>query len=203
MGQAIDVDIFCVDRSSRRADVITLVSVGRIAPVKNTQMLIDMTQQLLGEDYDVQLVLVGGPGSAKEIIYEKELQEYVKNHHLEKHVHFAGGLAHGEITPYLQSAHVFVSGSQTGSLDKAILEAMACGTPVVACNDSFCDIAAQAQYPKLLFDGTFDDLLKKMKGLLNKHQHERDVMGERLREIVVREHALVPFMDRLIEHLYG
>lgn len=46
-------------------------------------------------------------------------------------VYLVGAVANRNIIPFLQEADLFVNTSHTGSLDKAIVEAMACGLPIL------------------------------------------------------------------------
>ena len=52
-------------------------------------------------------------------------------------VRFVPGLPHAEIVPTYQHATLFATASATGSLDKAALEAAACGLPPIVCNPAF------------------------------------------------------------------
>ena len=65
------------------------------------------------------------------------LKKLVDDLSLNEKVSVLGEMGNEQILSYLQKADVFLNCSLTGSLDKAILEAMACGLMVFSCNDSF------------------------------------------------------------------
>ena len=82
----------------------------------------------------------------------------------------------------------------TGSLDKAVLEAMASGIPVVTCNEAFFPLLAE--YKELLLYQKRDaqTLAKKIRKVFELSQNERLVIGEKLRRLIIEQHGL----ERLI-----
>ncbi|MGZ7171686.1 MAG: glycosyltransferase family 4 protein, partial [Halobacteriota archaeon] len=75
---------------------------------------------------DVKFVLVGDGH------LEKEIRRYVADHHLGSSVTLTGWVPHQELPDYLQASKLLVLPSYTEGLPHAVLEAMACGTPVLA-----------------------------------------------------------------------
>src|SRR3990167_2938940 len=69
----------------------------------------------------------------------KHLEHLINQHHLNDRVTIRP-IMHDDLPPLLRSAAAFVHASQTG-LDKAILEALACGCTVVTCSDNVPDDA--------------------------------------------------------------
>ena len=61
-------------------------------------------------------------------------------------------VANKNIVSFLQNADLFVNMGQTGSLDKAMVEAMACGLPILTCNEALEEVLEDYQeelmYPK-------------------------------------------------------
>ena len=104
---------------------------GRISPTKGHHVVVDAVRRLRESGIHVRLVVIGAPVTKEEFVYEKLLKEKSRDF-----AEFVGPIAHADIVPYFQRADVFVNASQTESLDKTILEAMSCGTPVVSSNDS-------------------------------------------------------------------
>jgi glycosyltransferase involved in cell wall biosynthesis len=62
---------------------------------------------------------------------ENEIKEKVRNCNLSSYVYFAGNIANEELPKYLNSADVYVSCSLSDGTSVSLLEAMACGLPVV------------------------------------------------------------------------
>lgn len=76
-----------------------------------------------------QLVLVGGGDQPD---YAAEVHDAVHSLGLGKRVHFVGYLSHAEIVPVYSGADVFVYPSLFETFGLTLLEAMACGVPIVS-----------------------------------------------------------------------
>jgi glycosyltransferase involved in cell wall biosynthesis len=103
---------------------LRVLYVGRLAPEKNLAFLLRELQPLLGMRGDVELVLVGdGPS-------RHELAAWAGDG-----VRFLGEL-HGEaLATAYASADLFVFPSTTDTFGNVVLEAQACGLPVVVTNE--------------------------------------------------------------------
>jgi glycosyltransferase involved in cell wall biosynthesis len=62
---------------------------------------------------------------------ENEMIETARNYGISSHVYFAGNVANEELPRFLNSADIYVSGSLYDGTSVSLLEAMACGLPVV------------------------------------------------------------------------
>ncbi len=103
-----------------------ILYVGNLKAEKGLSELIS-AYALLGRK-DVQLVLIGeGP-------YETTLRNKVQSHGIEDRVHFLGGLLQDKIADWLNRATLFCLPSYNEGLPNVVLEALACGVPVVATN---------------------------------------------------------------------
>ncbi|HRJ52964.1 MAG TPA: glycosyltransferase [Candidatus Thiothrix moscowensis] len=104
-----------------------LLFVGRVAFEKNIGFLLDMMLHLREQLPDVLLVIAGeGPA-------EKTLHQQVQRAGLAEQVLFVGYLRRdGELQACYKAADVFVFASRTETQGLVLLEAMACGTPVVS-----------------------------------------------------------------------
>ena len=127
-GHGIDVDRFSPQSTVKDIDLIT---VGRITESKNLLTLIDVLKELRSEN-QVTLSIIGISVTEEEIQYKKKLEIHIDNLGLKESVKFLGKIPQVELPQYLNRAKIFVTVAQNGSLDKAVLEAMACGLPVVS-----------------------------------------------------------------------
>jgi glycosyltransferase involved in cell wall biosynthesis len=104
-----------------------MLFVGRVAFEKNIGFLLEVTAKLREHIPDI-LFLIAGEGPA-----EKGLQAQVKRNGLEHNVRFVGYLSRdGGLQACYKAADVFVFASRTETQGLVLLEAMACGTPVVS-----------------------------------------------------------------------
>lgn len=134
-GHGIDTGLFKPD-PSRKLPGLRLLSVGRIAPIKNYEILVRAAGILRDEGGDFSVTMVGEPALAQDVEYEKRLKNMIDGLGLTPYFKFVGKVNNEDLVPYYQSHSIFVHLSRTGSLDKVILEAMACNMSVVSCNDA-------------------------------------------------------------------
>ena len=103
-----------------------IIYVGRLEPVKGVEYLIMAMKLIHNEMPSVQLVLVGDGNERDRLeTLSSELDIY-------KSVEFVGKIPHEDVQAYLQDADVFVLPSLSEGFPNVLLEAMACGLPIVA-----------------------------------------------------------------------
>jgi len=129
VGQGIDTTIFVP--KSTCAD-FALITVGRITKAKNLHTLIRILASVRKIRSDVTLTFVGNIGNSDDQEYLNVLQAEAIQLGVDNSIIWHGGVKQTELPALLARAQVFVTTAQNGSLDKAILEAMAVGLPVVS-----------------------------------------------------------------------
>ncbi|HMK33911.1 MAG TPA: glycosyltransferase family 4 protein [Desulfomonilaceae bacterium] len=117
----VDTDVFRPGISTR--DEKTLLFVGRISPEKNLQSLLEAILPL-----QVNLILIG------EGRLRSELQ--TRFGALDGRVTWEGNVPNAQLPHYMNEATAFVLPSLYEGHPKALLEAMACGTPVLGADSS-------------------------------------------------------------------
>lgn len=115
MGHGIDTDFFSPDPSVARGSV--LLSVGRLMQSKR---------------HDLAIRAAAGEGKVLHVVGEgperRRLEELARE--LGARVRFLGGLNQTQLRDEYRTAERLIHRSETGSLDKVVLEAIACGLPV-------------------------------------------------------------------------
>ncbi len=106
-----------------------VLHVGTLQPRKNISVLIEAMARL--EDPEVKLVLVGGKGWLYDDIFRQ-----VQTLGLIERVIFTGYVPDDELPLWYNAAELLVFPSLYEGFGLPILEAMACGTPVIASNSS-------------------------------------------------------------------
>ena len=120
MGHGIDTDFFSPDQTVSRGDC--LLSVGRLMPSKRHDLAIRIAAK---ENKELR---IAGEGPER-----KNLELLARS--LGVRVQFLGGISQSQLRDEYRKATYLIHTSETGSLDKVVLEALACGLPVRT-NDS-------------------------------------------------------------------
>ncbi|MBI2170425.1 MAG: glycosyltransferase [Chloroflexi bacterium] len=130
----VDLDLFHPGSQRAARDQLglnrhhTILYVGRLDPIKGLEVLMHTLPQL-ETCKDVQLLVVGGSQEDAEYQRLKQLSSQLG---LAERIEFLGSQQHESLPSYYQAADVCVVPSYYESFGLVALEAMACGTPVVA-----------------------------------------------------------------------
>lgn len=126
----VDRTVFCADKTVRESmrnafgfgpDNTVFISAARLEPVKNLILAVQALRNVLRENPQARLVLVG-EGTEKAL-----LENFIRQNQLEEKVFLAG--RRNNIADFLNMADVFVLPSLEESLPLALLEALAVGLP--------------------------------------------------------------------------
>lgn len=193
VGQAINTDMFREVRSQKakvKSETLRMVSIGRISPVKHYETLIAacaMLTDILPMPWT--FTIIGGPLTPGDRVYAEKLRSLVRDKGLEDRIYFAGERSFGEIPALLREHDMFLNASRTGSLDKAVLEAMACGLTAITSNEGYRTILPPEYFVTPARPEIFAEYIAA------RAAEERPNMS--LRAIVVRDHALAGTIDRM------
>ncbi|MFK7919090.1 MAG: glycosyltransferase [Ilumatobacter sp.] len=110
-----------------------VVFVGRIQPLKGPDVAIRALARLREFGHsDAQLLIVGGSSGRDGDIETERAQDLVDELGLHDHIQFVAPQPHHILSTYYRAADVVIVPSRSESFGLVALEAMACGTPVVA-----------------------------------------------------------------------
>ncbi|MDP2909976.1 MAG: glycosyltransferase family 4 protein [bacterium] len=201
IGQGIDAEFFKPVEREKRSE-FKIISVGRISPAKDYETLIKAIQFIIDEtDERPQIDIAGDIAVPEDKAYLEKLKSIVSGQKMDKIIEFRGSIPHAEIVGFLQSADLFVNMSHTGSLDKAVLEAMSCGLLILTCNEAFENALGEYRdilmYPK----NNFYELAKKIEAVMKMNINERRRISHDLRMIVVNNHSLRHFVEQILNYL--
>lgn len=197
VGQGIDTDSFVPAASIPERSELTLISVGRISPVKDQETALEAAKILKDSGFDAKLRLVGAPVIGEQDGYLQSLKQLTSTLGIQDRVEWLGAVSQEDLPALLNSADVFVSTGLTGSLDKAALEAMACGLPVITCNESVR--SALGPYGETLWFEKRDPeaLAACVRNLAAMDSATRHALGSAVREIVVRGHGISDLITKI------
>ncbi|MBI4086503.1 glycosyltransferase [Candidatus Kaiserbacteria bacterium] len=194
VGQGIDTKRFTRRASGYRSELIRIFYAGRISPVKHCEVLITAAGILNARGERFFVTLVGDTGA--DPAYYASLQERIGALGLTDVVVFTGGVAHDVLPEYLWAADMFVNASATGSLDKAGLEGLVSGLPLVTCNPAFKHILG-AYADRLMFPEGDAALLAERILELHRAPDRQDIVAA-LAEKVRTEHSLEKLIPRIL-----
>lgn len=189
---------------------LRIVSVGRISPTKDYETLILAVAKLRrpealntddGNPVAVTLAIVGAPAVPNDQVYFTTLRELAGTMQLQAMISFVGPVPHDAVAQWYQPerADLMVNLSGTGSVDKAVLEAMACGLPVITSNPAFAGILP-AEFLVPANDPV--KLAQAIAGFFQRYGHAganfEFQVSRPLRQTVVQSHSLSHLVEEII-----
>ena len=124
------------DRETARArigapDAPLVLYVGRIAPIKGLETLLDAVAHVRARGTALRLLIVGGEADEPTDGHEAEIRQRADRLGLRDTVRFVGAQSQDLLRHYYVAADVTVLPSYYESFGMVALEAMACGSPVI------------------------------------------------------------------------
>jgi len=161
--------------------------------VKNYEVLIEAAEILKNENLDFEIKLAGRPMLEKDKVYFEELKKLIKEKNLEDKIIFIGSVPYKDIADFYRSGDLFVNLSETGSLDKAVLEAMSSGLPVLTSNEAYFGMLEEKYLTKNDPKEIAEKIAYFIKNKIN--------FAPELRQIVVKNHSLQNLIDKITQVL--
>lgn len=115
----------------------SILSLGRISPIKNIDKLIEAVILLDKEGVDFKLDIVGDPVNKEDKGYQEKLFEMAKPLVDKGKIKFIPAVSQDEAVKMYQTHQIFVNLTPSGSFDKTILEAVACDCVPIVRNSYF------------------------------------------------------------------
>lgn len=134
------------------SNTLNIVTVGRLIKLKNHCIIIEAMNKIKKKNIKLKII---GDGEKKE-----ELIKLVYKYNLENDVEFLGEIERDEVIKIISLQDVFILPSLTEGLSLALLEAMACGLPVIGSNISSIKKIIKEGNNGFLFDPYNSDQLK-------------------------------------------
>jgi len=188
IGHGVDVSSFrCVERPDRSP--LTLLALGRTSPAKG----LDTILRAVAEVREVALRIVGPSVTEEERLYRIALERFVLERGLLDRVDVRGPAPRHSVPALYAQVDALVNDMRPGATDKVVYEAGAACLPVIASNPAFDSLLPS----ELRFaHGDVDGLAAAIRRL---GEIDRNAVGARLRETVLREHSVGVWADRVVE----
>ena len=194
MPAGINTDRFIPAAETVSAKENKLLFLGRISPVKNVAALIETMKIISEENIDVSLDIVGNPADTHDEEYLASLKAQAAGLIDSGKVKFLHGVPNREAVKEYQSRRFFINLTNSGSLDKTILEAMACGCLPLVSNLSFKGILPMG----LIFvENDSVDLAAKINNALKLSLAEKESLAREFRLYVENNHSLASLAKKI------
>ncbi|MEK9153422.1 MAG: glycosyltransferase family 4 protein, partial [Patescibacteria group bacterium] len=200
IGQGVNVDFFQPSQAtiSQAGDSqFQVLAVGRPSSVKHYDILIEAANILVNQLglTRFSFKIIGSPQNQKEMACQQGLAEKIKECNLANYFSLEPGVPFGQIKQKYQECSCLVNLTDPASLEKVVLEAMAMEKPVITSNEAFWPFFQGGLEFLKARKNNPADLAEKIKNLASQTPEQRQVIGQKLRAIVVAEHS--------VEHLIG
>jgi glycosyltransferase involved in cell wall biosynthesis len=177
-----------------RGETFTIASVGRIIGIKDPLTLLQAFEDC--HDQHSHLIFIGAGD------LEDHLARRSSELGLGRQVALSGLIPREKVYEHLFSADVFVSTSLVEGLPVAVLEAMACGCPVILSDiPSHREIAAGTDFITLVATGDPKAFACQIRRLREMTSRERATIGHKCRQFVEERFSLTS-MHRRYEEVY-
>jgi len=195
MPVGIDIDQFAGEATFSGKNKI--LSLGRISPVKNIDVLVKACQILDEENFDFTCHIYGDAPERDQAYYEK-VKSMAQMLTKKNKIYFYPGISNDQAPDLYRQHDLFVNMTPSGSFDKTIIEAMTARNLVLICNHSLGGFLPD----KFLFaEGNAKDMADKIKNIFaleNKQEYQNSFF-----DYAKSEHSLDSLLDKLAEFFYG
>ena len=185
MPVGIDIEKFKPQISNLKSPN-SILYLGRISPIKKVDILIEALRILRDKNINFRAKIIGD-ATEKDKKYYKNLKQYVD---IER------GVPNYRTPEIYNQYEIFVNMTNSGSMDKTIFEAMACGCLVLLSNKSLL-----GQIDERLFfeENNADDLAIKLEKILSLSDSEKQSIIKTSKDFVIQKHSLNLLIKKLLE----
>ncbi|MDD5623206.1 MAG: glycosyltransferase [Candidatus Peribacteraceae bacterium] len=188
LGHGINTAVF-TPAPDRREEAL-VAAVGRITRSKRYDVIL---RAFAGLPEVCRLCIAGGTVTAADQEEKTSLDQLARELGIARRVEVSW--VEPEHIPALLRRASLVLHACVGGLDKVVLEAMACGTPVVSTSEAAKDILPRVCLARP------DTLADHARRILSLSSDERAVLARDLRQRVVDGHALPRLIERLVQEM--
>jgi glycosyltransferase involved in cell wall biosynthesis len=200
MPVGVDTSIFKPDLTTGKTPN-SLLFFSRISPIKKPDIFIKALA-ILKERKINFIAKIIGDAPERDKKYLEDVKQMVKISCLEEDVEFKKGVPSWQAPKIFNQYEIFINLTPSGSLDKMIFEAMACGSLILVSNKNLEAILPEELVKLLMFkENDAADLANKISGLINLPSEKAIIIKQQLREIVMQNHSLDRLAEKLVEQL--
>ena len=193
-GHGVDTTRYAL-RPGASAERGQVLAAGRLSAAKRYEALVEALSRV--KDLPWRLRIASGGGYAESVDYAQRFEAHVAQLGVAHRVALLGEVPYEALPEEYRAAWLLGHTSATGSLDKVVLEAMACGTPVVSTAPSSRALLEPVDASLAPTDAPADRLADSLSTVLSWTDSRRSEVGAALREVVERSHSLTRWADQV------
>ncbi len=171
----------------------SMLYVGRISPVKNLEEIVAGTKSLHYHSIDFMLTFAGGPDK-QFVDYYETIKKDMEHLMAIGNVTFLGQLPNEKLPEIYNKNEILINLTDSGSFDKAILEAMACECLILVSNKVFNKILPEEF---IVEKNNPEEIQNKLLWIFNLSQEAKEKYGKNFRQYILENHNL----DNLIKKI--
>lgn len=192
VSNGVDLIMFPMKKKTKSSNKV--IHVGRLGFEKNVDVIVKAFAEIVKEIPKAKLV-IAGDGPAR-----KEVEKLANELGVAKRVQFLGTVKREKLAPIYGGGDVFVTASTMETQGMVVLEAMACGLPVVGVKKyALPDLIKDGNNGYLVKPGNYKMMAEKIK-LVMSNPEEAEKMGRKARNMA--EQHNVEVMSRKLLGLY-
>ena len=163
--------------------------IGRLSEEKGVLNFVKAIPKVIKEKEDLEF-LIGGGGQLRD-----EIEKYLNKENLNDKVKLTGWIPHDKLPEYMNELKLIVLPSYTEGLPNIMLEAMACGTPVLATPvGAIPDVIKDGKTGFIMEDNSPECIAENIKRALN--HLDLDKIVKNARELVEKEYTYEAAVER-------
>ncbi len=175
----------------------SLLFLSRIAPIKHPEILIEALGLLKAKGIMAKTYFYGA-ALPKDQAYFNQLKARVLELKIEDVVTFHPAIPNYEAPAIYNQHEIFINLTPSGSLDKTILEAAACGCLLVITNQS---LAGEIDERLIATSEKVEDVAQRIEFILNLAAEEKKRLSLELETYVAQKHSLNSLVDKLAQEI--
>ena len=198
VGHGIDTEAFKPDIREPSLET-RIITTGRIAASKHIIEMLNMLDVLHERGGLFTFTVVGEPMTQDEAKYAANLRAEIAKRPYHAKVYMRGAILHDNLPAVLNLQDIFLNFATTGNMDKAGLEALSTGVPVLSTNENFkqllqpFDLFVPSSHPAIIAEA--------MQKFISKSDRDKSGIAATLRNRVVAEHSLSKLIPKILANL--
>ncbi|HEX7168576.1 MAG TPA: glycosyltransferase [Acidimicrobiales bacterium] len=196
IGQGIDTETFAIAPVAA-ASRYEVVYVGRVSARKRIDRLVDVAAALdaIGAPAEVRIRVIGPTLTDDDIAYRASVEASIERRKLGARIAVEDAAGQEDLAAAHATAFAHVNLSETGSMDKTVMEALACGVPTLTSNVAFHELLRDHPELRLASDATAEVIARSLVAL---HETRGAVNRDHFRSLVEGHHDERTYARRLL-----